>query len=324
MSAGRTAAARPWRRLLPYAILATAAALTPFAVTDTYLLSLGSLIGLFALAVTGLNLLIGMAGQVSLGQAAFFGLGAYASGILTVHHGLPVGLAIAAALTLTGLVALVLAAPTLKLEGHNLVMATLGLNMIFTIVCIQWESMTGGSSGLFGIPAMSLAGVNLSSDRNFFYLVWGVLLAVLWLCSNLLRTRPGRALRSLHQGDLLPVSLGIPVVQYKIALFVAAALLAALAGCLYAHYLQFISPHSFDMFVSLQLVTMTAVGGLGNLWGGVFGAAFLLLLPEWLHAVPDVMPLLHGLILMIVLMFCPRGLLPALKNMARKIWRGHG
>jgi branched-chain amino acid transport system permease protein len=300
------------RYLLPYAVLALAAGLTPLAVTDTYLLSLGSLIGLFALAVTGLNLLIGMAGLVSLGQAAFFGLGAYASGILTVHLGLPVALAMIAALALTGIVALILAVPTLKLEGSYLVMATLGMNIIFTIVCIQWEPLTGGSSGLFGIPGMSLFGVDVSSDRNFFYLVWAVLLAVLWLCSNLLRTRPGRALRSLHDGDLLPISLGVPVVHYKVALFVAAAVLAALAGSLYAHYLQFISPHSFDIFVSLQLVTMTAVGGLGNLWGGIFGAAFLLLLPEWLHAMPDLMPLLHGLILMLVLMFCPKGLLPAL------------
>lgn len=311
-------------RFLPFAALAAVAGLTPLIITDTYLLSLGSLIGLFALVVTGLNLLIGMAGQVSLGQAAFFGLGAYASGVLSVHLGLPVGLAMFAALALTGGIALILAVPTLKLEGHYLVMATLGLNMIFTIVCIQWEPLTGGSSGLFGIPGMVLFGVDLSADRNFFHLVWAVLLIVLWLCFNLLRTRPGRALRSLHQGDLLPTSLGIRVVHYKISLFVAAALLAGLAGCLYAHYLRFISPHSFDMFVSLQLVTMTAVGGLGNLWGGIFGAAFLLLLPEWLHAMPDLMPLLHGLILMFVLMFCPRGLLPALAGLVRKLWRRHG
>ncbi len=324
MSTVRPPATNYLPRLLPFVALAAVAGLTPLVVTDTYLLSLGSLIGLFALAVTGLNLLIGMAGQVSLGQAAFFGLGAYASGVLTVHLGLPVGLGMFAALVLTGGIALVLAVPTLKLEGHYLVMATLGLNMIFTIVCIQWEPLTGGSSGLFGIPGIVLFGVDLSADRNFFYLVWAVLLIVLRLCFNLLRTRPGRALRSLHQGDLLPTSLGIPVVRYKIALFVAAALLAGLAGCLYAHYLQFISPHSFDMFVSLQLVTMTAVGGLGNLWGGIFGAAFLLLLPEWLHAMPELMPLLHGLILMFVLMFCPRGLLPALGGLVRKLWRRHG
>ncbi|WP_084605193.1 branched-chain amino acid ABC transporter permease [Desulfonatronum thioautotrophicum] len=295
----------------PYGGLALAVLATPWLVADTYLLSLGSLIGVFALAVTGLNLLIGMAGQVSLGQAAFFGLGAYGSGILSVHFGLPVGLAMLCAVGIACLVALILAIPTLKLEGHYLVMATLGFNIIFTIVCIQWETMTGGTSGLFGIPGMELAGVNLSNDRNFFYVVWAVLLVVLWLCANFLRTRPGRALRSLHQGDLLPASLGVPVTGYKVGLFTAAALLTALAGALYAHYFQFISPHSFDMFVSLQLVTMTALGGLGNLWGGIFGAAFLLLLPEWLHAWPDLMILLHGLILMLVLMFCPKGLLPA-------------
>lgn len=321
MSAAKPVMSRRGGLFLAYSALIAAVGATPFMVSDTYLLSLGSLIGLFALAVTGLNLLIGMAGQVSLGQAAFFGLGAYVSGILTVHLGLPVGLSMLSALLLTGGVALILAVPTLKLQGHYLVMATLGLNMIFTIVCIQWEPLTGGSSGLFGIPGMILFGLDLSSDRNFFYLVWAVLLAVLWLCSNLLRTRPGRALRSLHQGDLLPTALGIPVVRYKVALFVAAALLAGLAGCLYAHYLRFISPHSFNMFVSLQLVTMTALGGLGNLWGGVFGAAFLLLLPEWLHAMPDVMPLLHGLILMCVLMFCPMGLLPAMGHLLRKLWR---
>ncbi len=303
----------------PYAALAVAVLATPWVVTDTYLLSLGSLIGVFALAVTGLNLLIGMAGQVSLGQAAFFGLGAYGSGILSVHFGLPVGLALLAAVAVACLVALLLAVPTLKLDGHYLVMATLGFNIIFTIVCIQWEAVTGGTSGLFGIPGMELAGVNLSDDRNFFYLVWAVLLLVLWLCANFLRTRPGRALRSLHQGDLLPASLGVPVTRYKVGLFVAAALLTALAGALYAHYFQFISPHSFDMFVSLQLVTMTALGGLGNLWGGIFGAAFLLLLPEWLHAWPDLMILLHGLILMLVLMFCPKGLLPTVVEGGKRV-----
>jgi len=296
---------------LPYASLALAVLVAPWLITDTYLLSLGCLIGVFALAVTGLNLLIGMAGQVSLGQAAFFGLGAYGSGILSVQFGLPVGLAMLAAVAIACVVALLLAVPTLKLEGHYLVMATLGFNIIFTILCIQWESLTGGTSGLFGIPGLEIGALNLSSDRNFFYLIWAVLLATLWLCANFLRTRPGRALRSLHQGDLLPASLGVPVTRYKVGLFMAAALLAALAGALYAHYLRFISPHSFDMFVSLQLVTMTALGGLGNLWGGIFGAAFLLLLPEWLHAWPDLMLLLHGLILMLVLMFCPKGLLPA-------------
>ncbi|GAB6057840.1 branched-chain amino acid ABC transporter permease [Desulfonatronum parangueonense] len=306
---------------IPYVALSLAVLATPWLVTDTYLLSLGSLIGVFALAVTGLNLLIGMAGQVSLGQAAFFGLGAYASGILSVHFGIPVGLAMFAAVSIACLIALLLAIPTLKLEGHYLVMATLGFNIIFTIICIQWEPMTGGTSGLFGIPGMQLGGLNLSDDRNFFYLVWAVVLLVLWLCANFLRTRPGRALRSLHQGDLLPASLGVPVTRYKVGLFVAAALLAALAGSLYAHYLQFISPHSFDMFVSLQLVTMTAIGGLGNLWGGIFGAAFLLILPEWLHAWPDLMILLHGLILMVVLMFCPKGLLPAAGEGMLKVYR---
>ncbi|SDB04605.1 branched-chain amino acid transport system permease protein [Desulfonatronum thiosulfatophilum] len=311
--------ARIWP-FVPYVALALAVLATPWLVTDTYLLSMGSLIGIFALAVTGLNLLIGMAGQVSLGQAAFFGMGAYASGILSVHFGVPVGLAMLAGVSLSCMVALLLAIPTLKLEGHYLVMATLGFNIIFTIICIQWEPMTGGTSGLFGIPGMQVGGLNLSEDRNFFYLVWAVVLLVLWLCANFLRTRPGRALRSLHQGDLLPASLGVPVTRYKVGLFVAAALLAALAGSLYAHYLQFISPHSFDMFVSLQLVTMTAIGGLGNLWGGIFGAAFLLLLPEWLHAWPDLMILLHGLILMVVLMFCPKGLLPAAWEGIRKVY----
>lgn len=313
---------RFWSRLsgwMPYALLAGAVLLTPWLVTDSYLLSLGSLIGVFALAVTGLNLLIGLAGQVSLGQAAFFGLGAYASGISSVHFGLPVGLAMLAGVALACAVALVLAIPTLKLEGHYLVMATLGLNIIFTIICVQAESLTGGTSGLFGIPGIRLGNLDLSSDRNFFLLVWAVVLVVMWFCANILRTRPGRALRSLHQGDLLPASLGVPVTRYKVGLFVAAAGLAALAGCLYAHYLRFISPHSFDMFVSLQLVTMTALGGLGNLWGGIFGAAFLLLLPEWLHAWPDLMLLLHGLILMLVLMFCPKGLLPAVVQGARRM-----
>jgi branched-chain amino acid transport system permease protein len=270
------------------------------------------------LVVIGLNLLMGFAGQISLGHAAFFGLGAYLSGILTTTYGFPIWPTLFLAMALTAAVAFAIGIPTLKLEGHYLVMATLGFNVIVYIILLQLEPVTGGPSGFAGIPRLELGGWAFDSDRKYYYLLWGVSLGTLLLSLNLIHSRVGRAMAALRQNDIAARCAGIDTETYKVKIFVLSAVLASLAGSLYAHYITFISPGTFSFFYSLQVVTMVLVGGMGSLWGSVLGALLLTLLPEALHAVKEYNVLVYGLILMGVLVFFPHGLVTGIAGLLQR------
>lgn len=290
----------------------------PLFLRNNYHLMVLNISALNILVVIGLNLLMGFAGQISLGHAAFFGLGAYLSGILTATFGFPIWPTILLAMAITAGVAFGIGIPTLKLEGHYLVMATLGFNVIVYIVMIQLESLTGGPSGFSGIPRPELGGVTFDSDRKYYYLLWTVSLGALLLSLNLIHSRVGRAMAALRQNEIAARCAGIDTKAYKVKIFVLSAALASLAGSLYAHYITFISPGTFSFFYSLQVVTMVLVGGIGSLWGSVLGALLLTILPEGLHAVKEYNVLVYGLILMGVLVFFPHGLLTGMAE----IWRG--
>jgi branched-chain amino acid transport system permease protein len=291
---------------------ALAAGLLPPVLANSYQLMVLNIAALNIVVVVGLTLLLGYAGQISLGHAAFFGLGAYLSAVLTATYALPLWPALVLAMFVTGMIAYAIGIPTLKLEGHYLVMATLGFNVIVYIVLIQLDSVTGGPSGFSGIPRLSLGKWVLDSDLKVYYLFWTISGAVLLLALNLVHSRAGRAMAALSHNEIAARCSGIDVETFKIKIFVASAVLASLAGSLYAHYLTFISPGTFSIFYSLQVVTMVLVGGLGSLWGAAFGAVLLTVLPEVLHAVKEYNVLVYGLILMVVLIFFPRGLFPGL------------
>ena len=303
---------REWRPLLLTVLFVVC---LPLLVKNDYLYFLFNIIAINALVVLGLNLLIGATGQVSLGHAAFFGLGAYLSAIAGTTWHWPLPMALAFALLFVAGVSFLLALPTLRLEGHYLVMATLGFNIIVDILLVQMEGLTGGPSGFPGISRLHLGDFVLKTDREFYYFIWGLLLVLLGLTLNLGDSRLGRALLAIHEKDLTAQSLGIPSFRYKVAAFVLSAVYAALAGFCYAHYVTFISPKTFDIFYSVQVVTMVAVGGMGNIWGGLAGTILLTCLPEVLHNLEDVHVLLYGLILMGVLVFCPEGLISGLLSL---------
>jgi len=290
----------------------------PLFLRNNYHLMVLNISALNILVVIGLNLLMGFAGQISLGHAAFFGLGAYLSGILTATFGFPIWPTILLAMAITAGIALGIGIPTLKLEGHYLVMATLGFNVIVYIVMLQLEPVTGGPSGFSGIPRLEVSGFLFDSDRKYYYLLWAVTIGALLLSLNLIHSRIGRAMAALRQNEIAARCAGIDTEAYKVKIFVLSAAMASLAGSLYAHYITFISPGTFSFFYSLQVVTMVLVGGMGSLWGSVFGALVLTLLPEALHAVKEYNVLVYGLILMGVLVFFPHGLLTAIAG----IWRG--
>lgn len=283
----------------------------PLLVPNPYYLNVANIIGLNTMIVLGLNLLIGYAGQISLGHAAFYGLGAYVSGVLTVTYNAPPWLGVIIALLVTGCVALLIGIPTLKLHGHYLVMATLGFNLIVNIIMIQWDSVTGGPSGFPGIPNLAIGSLVFDSDEKMYYLIWFCAFMSMILALNLVNSRVGRGLRAVHGSELAAGSLGVPTDTYKIKVFVVSALYASLAGSLYAHYLTFISPKTFDIFFSLELVTMVIVGGMGSIWGALLGTIFLTPLPDVLQVFDEYKDIFYGLILVLILIYVPEGLFVA-------------
>jgi len=282
--------------------------LTGMLTSNSYHLQLLTFIGINTLLALGLNMLMGYAGQISLGHAAFYGIGAYTTAILTVHLNWSPWLALPAAVLLTALVAFLVALPMLKLSGYYLGMGTLGFGMITYILIRQWTTVTGGDSGLVGIPFLALGPYSLASGKTYFYLVWGVVLVSFLICERLVDSRVGRALRAIHDGEQVAAAMGIDTSRLKTGVFVLSAIFAALAGFLYAHLVSFISPNSFDFLVSIRLVTMVVVGGMASIWGSLLGASLLTILPEWLHVFSDFEMIVYGLILMTIMIFLPQGL----------------
>ena len=297
--------------------LAVVLALTPLVMSNPYKLGILNLIGVYVIVVLGLNLFIGFAGQISLGHAGFFGLGAYGSAILTATYGFPPWPAMALVAGCMAVVALVLGVPTLRLTGHYLAMATLGFNYVVDSIFIQWDAVTGGPSGLSGVPPLTLAGLAFDSDLKFHYLVWPFALVALTLCLNLVRSGVGRGLAALAADEVAAATLGVDVKRQKISVFMLSAVFASVAGSLYAHYFGYVNPDAFSIFRSLDLVIMVVVGGLGSVWGTLFGAAFITVLPHFLGFLENYMDIIHGLILVVILMFLPQGFVSGLIDIIR-------
>ena len=296
------------RLLNPWFLFALAVALARLTVGNDYYFTLFNIIGINTMLVVGLNLLLGYAGQISLGHAAFFGLGAYTTGILTATYGVNPWLALPAGLVVAGAAAFLVGVPALKLRGYYLAMATLGFGIIVYIFFNQAQHLTGGPSGLSGIPSLSVFGLALDTPERLFMLIWPALGAILLVSANLVNSRLGRSLRALHDSEPAAQSLGVNTFRAKLLIFVWSSLYAALAGSLYAHTLNFIAPTSFNFMFSIKLVTMVVVGGMASVWGSLLGAAVLTILPEFLAVFHDFELIIFGTILMVVIIFLPRGL----------------
>ena len=291
--------------------------LLPVLSGSTYALTVGIFSGINALVAIGLCILMGYAGQVSLGQAGFYGIGAYVSSILSLHGGLPVVISIIFAMIVAGIAAVLLAVPALRLKGHYLAVATLGFGEIIYIILNEWGP--GGPSGFGDIPHFSFLGYTVDSTTGYFYLIWSLVAAVMFFSINLIRSRTGRALRAIHDSELACNAMGLNVVALKIKVFILSAVYASLAGSLYAHYVTFISPSSFSLFYSILVLTMVIVGGITNLWGAVIGAVVITVLPELLRRFEELDVLVYGLILTLSLMFFRKGLVPILIEKIKKL-----
>ncbi|SFN03803.1 branched-chain amino acid ABC transporter permease [Thermodesulforhabdus norvegica] len=275
--------------------------------------------GIFALVTLGLSLLMGYSGQISLAQAAFMGIGAYSTGVLTTLYSWPSMAALIAGMALTGAVAFIVGLPSLKLKGHYLAMATLGFGVIVHIVFNEEVELTGGPSGLVGIDTLKIATWRVDSPLEWYFLVWGLVTAVIVFSHNLAHSRIGRAFLAIHADEKAAGAMGISVSRYKVQVFVLSAVLASLAGSLYAHYVEFISPSSFDLLWSIRFVLMVMVGGMNNLWGALFGTVLLTFLSnEWLHVFAEWEMIIYGAILLTITLFVPEGIVPALSKLVRR------
>lgn len=306
------------KNILSLLILAGVILALPLGLGNSYYLNVLVFVGIYSLITIGLSLLMGYTGQISLGHAAFFGLGAYTSGVLSTKFGVSPWLALLAGIFVTGGIAFLIAAPALKLKGHYLAMATLAFGYIVFIVFNQASSLTGGPSGFGQIPRFRLGNFLLRSDVHYYYLVWTLVIVVLLVSLNIIHSRVGRALRSIHEGELTANIMGVNTAKYKIQVFVLSAIYASLAGSLYAHFITFLNPTPFGFHFSIVLVAMVAVGGMASVWGAMIGAALLTILPEYLRAFHDYDILIYGSILLLIMMFLPQGLFAGILSLIKK------
>jgi branched-chain amino acid transport system permease protein len=313
-------------RVIGPAVVIVLIAVAPLILKGNYYVSMGNQMGLYTIAAMGLCLLMGYAGQVSMGQAAFFGVGAYSCAILTVTYHVNPWLAIVIGAVFAAILAVIVGMPLLRLEGHVLAVATLGVSIVMYTLFVQLRGLTGGYDGIGGIPSPSILGFKFNSDLRSFYLIWVIALVVFIVSQNIVRSRGGRALRSIHQffgGNVSAAeTLGVSPHRYKVQVFVLSAVFAAIAGGLYAYWVGFINPEPFNITISILLLIIVTIGGMGSLWGALIGSIVIVLSGELFRSVlPKIIPLpgavgqteiiAYGLLLIVILLVLPRGLVSA-------------
>jgi len=278
-----------WRRYLPFAVFVSLLLLAPLALPE-FSVTLLNYIGLYAIVAVGLVLLTGVGGLTSFGQAAFVGLGAYTTAWLTTTHGFSPWVTLFIGLAITGGVAFFLGFITLRMGGHYLPLGTIawGISLYFLFGNLEF---LGGHTGITGIPPVSLFGWELKSGREFYYLIWIVVLLAIVAVRNLLDSRDGRAIRALPGGTVMAEAMGIDTYRTKIKIFLLAALLASISGWLYAHMQRFINPTPFSLTQGIEYLFMAVVGGIGHVWGAVLGAGLITVLKQWLQ---DWLPQIFG------------------------------
>ena len=301
-------------RYLPLALLAAVIALLPLVFPSGYYFRVAALVWVSAFAAIGLNILMGLAGQVSLGHAGFFGIGAYAVAIGPAHLGIPPWAALILGAMLSGALAFLIGRPILRLRGHYLAIATLGLGVLVALMITSESRWTGGPDGM-SVARLELLGWRLAGSETWYWISGTVLVLGAWLALNLEDSPTGRAFRALHESEVAARVAGIDVARFKLRAFVIAAVYASIAGSTHAFMNGFITPDAAGFLHSVELVTMVVVGGLGSVAGSVVGAAVLVTLPQVLTVFQEYEHLMLGLLIMLAMIFLRQGIVPSLAAM---------
>lgn len=299
-----------------YAILlglAVLIAVLPLAFPSSYYFRVASLVWVSAFAAIGLNILMGKAGQVSLGHAGFFGIGAYAVAIGPTHLGVPPLAALVLGCALSALLAYFVGRPILRLKGHYLAIATLGFGVLVALVITTESRWTGGPDGM-SVTKLTLFGWRASGSDTWYWITGGLLLAGTWIALNLDETPTGRAFRALHDSEIAARVAGVNVNRFKLRAFVIAAVYASLAGSALALMNGFVNPDQAGFLHSIEMVTMVVLGGLGSVVGSIVGAAVLTMLPQVLTVFQEYENLLLGFIIIVSMIFMRDGIVPMLSK----------
>ncbi|QCI69025.1 branched-chain amino acid ABC transporter permease [Phreatobacter stygius] len=263
---------------------------------------------IYGIAGLGVGLLLGQCGILNLAQALFYGIGAYATAYASVELGWPPAAGFAAGLAVSGALAFAIGWPTLRLNGYFLALATLALGIAGHELFFEWDWLTGGTFGIGGIPPIRLAGLPFNTPETFYYIAWAVFLAALFLARNLIASRNGLAMQAMRDAPDAAAVLGIDMHRLKAKMFVVSAMLGAVAGSLFAHYVGFVSVQSFGVERSIQFLLIPVVGGARSLVGMAVGAIFIALVPELLSHFGEIHHVLFGLALVAVVIICPDGI----------------
>jgi branched-chain amino acid transport system permease protein len=293
------------------------AALVPLLMPNNYVFDIAVRVVLAAVAAIGLNLLMGFAGQISIGHAAFVAIGAYGSGIATSRFGWSPMLALLVSAVGAAAAGWLIAKPILRLQGHSLTMATLGLGLIVNIVLVNEGAWTGGPDGM-PVPALEIGGFAFTSVLHWYALACAVLFGSIALSLNLYGSPAGRALRGLHGSEVAARMMGVDVARFKARVFVASTVFAAVSGSLTAHYLGYISPSLASFTHSVELATMVVLGGMASTYGAVLGAGVLTVLPQLFGGLQGYEMVFFGLVLMLTMIFMPKGLVPTIRLYLQK------
>lgn len=291
----------------------------PFWLTNPYYLHVLIMAGIFAVLSLSLNLLLGYTGQLSLGHAAFFGIGAYASALLTLKLERTVWEGMLLAVVLSGLSGWGIGRLALKLRGAYFVLVTISFAGVISLVSVNWMELTNGPLGLPGVPAPELGPWSFRTKRAYYYLVLIAVALSYLVCHRLVASRIGRAFLALRENEALAESVGIDVTRYLVLAAVVSASMAGLAGSLYAHYTRFVSPEVFLFTYTVTMVIMVVAGGKGTLAGPVVGALLFTALPEALREATSWQwqMLAYGVILALLVFFLPRGIVPTLSQLRK-------
>ncbi|MGL5271705.1 MAG: branched-chain amino acid ABC transporter permease [Selenomonadaceae bacterium] len=277
-------------------------------VANDYLLQIAIVAGIYVILTLSLNLVTGYAGQFCLGWAAFYGIGAYTSALLTMNLQLSFWLALPLAGVMAALFGFCLGIPTMRLRDIYLAITTLGFGEIIRLILLNWSDLTRGSMGLPGIPGPSLLGMALDSTYFYYYFDLFLVLVTIFSLQRIINSRLGRALTAIREDELAAKTMGINTTHYKIIAFVIGAFFAGIAGSFHAHYTSYIDPQSFSFSESTIILAMVVLGGMGSIKGSVFGAVALTLLPELLREASEYRMIVFGLIMMIVMLLRPQGI----------------
>jgi branched-chain amino acid transport system permease protein len=293
----------------------------PLYVHSPYVLRLANVAAIWSIVVLGLHFVLGMTGQISIGHAAFFGIGAYTSALLTVDCGFSFWLALPLSVLVAALFGLLLGFPAIKIRTHYLALVTIGFQEIFRLVMMNWTSLTHGATGVSRIKPPSIFGLSLSNDARYYYLVLPLLILALWSASRISNGSVGRAMRAVKEREVAAQSLGINLRSMKVLAFSLGAAYAGLGGSLYAHLVTYINPDSFTLGESINALIMVLIGGLGSVTGAVIGSVVITLLPEALRFIKGYHMLIFSVSLVALMIFMPRGMVGIwyrLEEMMRK------